>query len=128
MQDELAVNYCQLAVVATDSPEVTAAFRAGLGATFTFLSDEERRAIPARGPGARGLTMHFEHAVDEVDDPVVGDSRARVRPRLASSRDAQSGLGDLDDQRGLGRMRVRIVTRRAAHDANVRLRLRSIAE
>src|SRR5438132_1293545 len=46
MQDELAVNYCQLAVVSTDPPEVTAAFRAGLGATFTFLSDHERRATP----------------------------------------------------------------------------------
>src|SRR5438445_13059076 len=45
MQDELAVNYCQLAVVSTDPPEVTAAFRAGLGATFTFLSDHERQAI-----------------------------------------------------------------------------------
>ena len=45
MQDELAVNYCQLAVISTDPPEVTAAFRAGLGATFTFLSDHERRAI-----------------------------------------------------------------------------------
>ena len=45
MQDELAVNYCQLAVVSTDAPEVTAAFRAGLGATFTFLSDHARRAI-----------------------------------------------------------------------------------
>jgi peroxiredoxin len=45
LQDELAVNYCHLAVVSTDPPEVTAAFRAGLGATFTFLSDHERRAI-----------------------------------------------------------------------------------
>src|SRR5260370_38308217 len=45
MQDELAVNYCQLAVVSTDPPEVTAAFRMGLAATFTFLSDHERRAI-----------------------------------------------------------------------------------
>jgi hypothetical protein len=45
MQDELAVNYCQLAVISTDPPEVTAAFRTGLGATFTFLSDHERRAI-----------------------------------------------------------------------------------
>ena len=43
-QDELAVNYCHLAVVSTDPPEVAAAFRAGLGATFTFLSDHERRA------------------------------------------------------------------------------------
>jgi peroxiredoxin len=32
-------------VVSTDPPEVTAAFRAGLGATFTFLSDHDRRAI-----------------------------------------------------------------------------------
>jgi len=45
IQDELAVNYCHLAVVSTDPPEVTAAFRMGLGATFTFLSDHERRAI-----------------------------------------------------------------------------------
>jgi peroxiredoxin len=45
MQDELAVNYCHLAVVSTDPPEVTAAFRVGLGATFTFLSDHDRRAI-----------------------------------------------------------------------------------
>ena len=45
MQNELAVNYCQLAVVSTDPPEVTAAFRMGLGATFTFLSDHERRII-----------------------------------------------------------------------------------
>jgi peroxiredoxin len=45
MQDELAVNYCHLAVVSTDPPEVAAAFRTGLGATFTFLSDHERKAI-----------------------------------------------------------------------------------
>jgi peroxiredoxin len=32
-------------VVSTDPPEVTAAFRTGLGATFTFLCDHERRAI-----------------------------------------------------------------------------------
>ena len=45
MQDDLQVNYCKLAVVSTDPPEVTAAFRTGLGATFTFLSDHERLAI-----------------------------------------------------------------------------------
>ncbi len=44
-QRELAVNYCHLAVISTDPPEVAAAFRAGLGATFTFLSDHERRAV-----------------------------------------------------------------------------------
>jgi len=31
--------------VSTDPLEVTAAFRTGLGATYTFLSDHERRAI-----------------------------------------------------------------------------------
>ena len=46
-QDELKVNYCHLAAVSVDSPEVSAAFRTGLGATFTFLSDHDRRAITA---------------------------------------------------------------------------------
>jgi peroxiredoxin len=44
-QRELDVNYCHLAVISTDPPEITAAFRAGLGATYAFLSDHERRAI-----------------------------------------------------------------------------------
>ena len=35
-----------MAVVSTDPPEVTAAFRTGLGASvITFLSDHERRAV-----------------------------------------------------------------------------------
>lgn len=41
-QQELAVNYCKLATVSADSPLVSAAFRAGLGATWPFLSDEPR--------------------------------------------------------------------------------------
>jgi peroxiredoxin len=45
LQEEMQVNYCKLAVVSTDSPEVSAAFRTGLSATYTFLSDNERRAI-----------------------------------------------------------------------------------
>jgi len=45
LQDELQVNYCKLAVISTDPPEISAAFRTGLGATFTFLSDHERKAI-----------------------------------------------------------------------------------
>ncbi len=44
-QEELAVNYCRLAVISVDSPEVNAAFRAGLGASFTFLSDHDRSAV-----------------------------------------------------------------------------------
>jgi peroxiredoxin len=44
-QEELAVNYCKLAVVSVDAPEINAAFRAGLGATFPFLSDHERMVV-----------------------------------------------------------------------------------
>lgn len=39
------MNYCHLAVISTDPPEVSGALRAGLGATFAFLSDDERRAV-----------------------------------------------------------------------------------
>src|SRR3954463_151922 len=45
MQDELAGNYCPLPGGSTHPPEGPAGFRAGLGATFTFLSDHDRRAI-----------------------------------------------------------------------------------
>lgn len=44
-QKELAVNYCRLAVVSVDPPEVNAAFRAGLGAEFAFLSDQDRTVV-----------------------------------------------------------------------------------
>ncbi|MDM9382914.1 redoxin domain-containing protein [Chlorogloeopsis sp. ULAP01] len=44
-QDELRVNYCQLICVSADPPIVQAAFRAGLGAQWTFLSDEQREII-----------------------------------------------------------------------------------
>lgn len=42
LQDELEVAYARLVVVSVDPPEVQAAFRAGLGARFTFLSDADR--------------------------------------------------------------------------------------
>lgn len=45
LQGDLAVNYCKLAVISTDPPEVSAAFRTGLAATYTFLSDQNREAI-----------------------------------------------------------------------------------
>ena len=47
LQEELAVNYCKLAVVSVDSVEVNAAFRAGLGAQFPFLSDYDRKVVQA---------------------------------------------------------------------------------
>lgn len=42
---ELAVNYGKLATIGTDPPIVQAAFRAGLGAQWPFLCDEQRQVI-----------------------------------------------------------------------------------
>ena len=44
-QQELSVNYGKLVTVSADPPLVQAAFRAGLGAQWTFLSDEHRVVI-----------------------------------------------------------------------------------
>jgi cold shock CspA family protein/peroxiredoxin len=44
-QSELAVNFGKLITVSTDAPLVGAAFRAGLGAEWPFLSDEKREVI-----------------------------------------------------------------------------------
>lgn len=44
-QNELAVNYGKLTTIGIDSPIVQAAFRAGLGAQWHFLCDEQRQLI-----------------------------------------------------------------------------------
>ncbi len=44
-QDELNVNFCKLVSISADEPKVSAAFRAGLGAQWTFFSDTERKVI-----------------------------------------------------------------------------------
>lgn len=49
LQSEFEVAYTRIAVVSVDPPEVQSAFRAGLGARFTFLSDAERRWLPRLG-------------------------------------------------------------------------------
>jgi peroxiredoxin len=43
MQDELQREYGRIAAVTVDEPYVNGAFRAGVGADFPFLSDEERK-------------------------------------------------------------------------------------
>src|SRR5258708_7722680 len=48
-QQEISVNYARLVAVSADPPLVNAAFRAGLGATWAFLSDERREAIKQLG-------------------------------------------------------------------------------
>ena len=43
LQEEIQREYGRIAVVTVDEPYVNGAFRAGLGAAFPFLSDEDRR-------------------------------------------------------------------------------------
>jgi peroxiredoxin len=58
VQDEFEVAYARIVVVSVDPPEVQAAFRAGLGARFTFLSDADRGWL-ARLPLCEGTdTVH----------------------------------------------------------------------
>ncbi len=44
-QNELAINYGKLVTISVDPPIVQAAFRAGLGAQWSFLCDEKRELI-----------------------------------------------------------------------------------
>src|ERR671923_474059 len=43
MQDEITREYGSITVVTVDEPYVNGAFRAGLGASFPFLSDANRK-------------------------------------------------------------------------------------
>lgn len=45
LQDEAEVGYTRFVSVSVDPPEMTAPFRAGLGARWTFLCDPERRYL-----------------------------------------------------------------------------------
>jgi peroxiredoxin len=49
LQDEVEVAYTRLVSVSVDTPVEQSAFRAGLGARWTFLSDHERRYIDELG-------------------------------------------------------------------------------
>jgi peroxiredoxin len=47
LQDEVEVAYSRLISISVDEPVVTSAFRAGLGARWTFLCDPDRRYLDA---------------------------------------------------------------------------------
>jgi peroxiredoxin len=60
LQDEVEVAYSRIVSVSVDAPEVSAAFRAGLGARWTFLSDPDR-AVQAQ--------LGLRETTDTVNDP-----------------------------------------------------------
>jgi peroxiredoxin len=74
LQDELQREYGKIAVVTVDEPYTNGAFRAGLGAAFPFLSDEDR---------AVAEELDLLELTDEVHRPFlpftfVLDSQLRV--------------------------------------------------
>jgi peroxiredoxin len=52
------VSYCRVAVVSVDPPKVLEAFRVGLGAGFSFLSDENLALTDALGIRETTDTSH----------------------------------------------------------------------
>jgi peroxiredoxin len=58
LQDEFEVAYARIVVVSVDPPAEQAAFRAGLGARFTFLSDADRRWLEILGLRETTDTVH----------------------------------------------------------------------
>jgi len=62
LQDEAEVAYCRFVSVSVDPPPTNAAFRAGLGARWTFLSDPDRVAQ---------RRLRLREATDTVNDPYV---------------------------------------------------------
>jgi peroxiredoxin len=61
-QDDLEVAYARIVSLSVDPPPVAAAFRAGLGARWTFLCDPERTALERLG---------LRETTDTVNDPYV---------------------------------------------------------
>jgi peroxiredoxin len=59
LQEEAEVAYCRMLSVSVDPPQVAAAFRAGLGARWTFLADPEREV--QRQLGLRETTDTVNH-------------------------------------------------------------------
>jgi len=75
-QDELEVAYARIVSVSVDSPPVAAAFRAGVGARWTFLCDSGRSAQEALG---------LREKTDTVNDPFV-PAVATLHPDLTVHR------------------------------------------
>jgi len=62
LQDEAEVAYTRFVSVSVDAPEVAAAFRAGLGGRWTFLSDRDGRYVDALGLRETTDTVHDPYA------------------------------------------------------------------
>ncbi len=71
-QDEVEVAYTNVISLSVDAPAVSSAFRAGLGARWTFLCDDERTYLDALG---------LRETTDTVNHPYL-PTVAVLRPDL----------------------------------------------
>jgi peroxiredoxin len=62
LRDDAEVAYSRILSVSVDPPEVNAAFRAGLGARWTFLSDPDRELQ---------TQLRLRETTDTLNDPYV---------------------------------------------------------
>jgi peroxiredoxin len=75
LQDEAEVAYCRMISVSVDPPAVSAAFRAGLGARWTFLSDPDR--VVQEQLGLRETTDTVNHPYVPAVFTLFPDLRVR---------------------------------------------------
>jgi peroxiredoxin len=76
LQDEMEVAYVRFVSLSVDPPPVAAAFRAGLGARWTFLCDPDRAALEQLG---------LRETTDTVYRPYV-PTAVTLRPDLTIQR------------------------------------------
>jgi peroxiredoxin len=62
LQEDAEVAYSRILSVSVDPPEISAAFRAGLGARWTFLSDPDREVQ---------TQLRLRETTDTLNDPYV---------------------------------------------------------
>jgi len=62
LQEETDVAYTRMVSLSTEPPEVAYAFRAGLGARWTFLCDPDRRVLDQTGLAETTDTVHHPYA------------------------------------------------------------------
>jgi hypothetical protein len=72
--------------------------------------------------------VYLEHRVDQVQDPVVGDSRASIERALAKPVGRERRVGGLDDEDRRGRMGIAIVGETTSNDRDVGLGLGGVVQ
>jgi peroxiredoxin len=72
LQEDAEVAYSRILSISVDPPQVSAAFRAGLGARWTFLSDSERTVQ---------VQLRLRETTDTLNDPYV-PATAVISPDL----------------------------------------------